>query len=346
VQDVVLLENASAAINGILRSLPLRRGDKVLRLSTAYGMCIYVLDWLESFIGIEQVVVRVRFPYGEDGDAGLLADVAEALAAQPAGSVKVALFSHISSMPTLIEPVAALTRLCKSHVGAGEGCVVIVDGAHAPGVILPLDVEAIGADFYTGNLHKWCFTPKGCAFLHTAAAPAGAARDLQQEVHGVQPLVISSSGKPGYVDRFAYTGTRDYTALAAIPDSFAFVDKHLGGFACMTERNHALLLRGCQVVSDRWGGTGTLVTAPRCVGVMMDVIAPPAAQSEAALLRIQAALEERHDLFFVYGKTLLDADAEAEAEQAAFTWFVRLSAQVYLDLSQFELFADRFLAEL
>ena len=30
---------------------------------------------------------------------------------------------------------------------------------------VPLNLESIGADFYTGNFHKWVFTPRGCAIL-------------------------------------------------------------------------------------------------------------------------------------------------------------------------------------
>ena len=36
VRDIVLVENASSAVNAILRSMGLKAGDKVLRFSTAY----------------------------------------------------------------------------------------------------------------------------------------------------------------------------------------------------------------------------------------------------------------------------------------------------------------------
>ena len=356
--DVILLENASSAINGIFRSSPLKRGDKVLRLSTAYNMCIQVLNWLESTLGIEQVVVDVRFPYKTD-HSELLSDVSKAFA-QHGSSIKMALLSHISSMPTIIEPVKELTKICKQ---GGSECIVIVDGAHAPGAI-NIDVEDIGCDYYTGNLHKWTFCPKGCAFLHTARGSGG-----QQEVHGVQPLVISSSGKQGYLDRFAYTGTRDYTAFACIPAAFAFVENSLGGFAKMSARNHELLVKGCEAVARVWGTSTLLATSPSPsasvsasvslpVGVMMDVVAPAAAQNEEEMLRVQTKLsnDKSFNTFFVYGKVPVmttfgqeqeqeqEREREREREQGlVVTWFVRLSAQVYLEEQQYTDFALNFL---
>ena len=57
VDDLVLVENASTAINSLLRC-KLSKGDKIMRLSTAYNMCIETFSWL----GCEQVVVEVNFP--------------------------------------------------------------------------------------------------------------------------------------------------------------------------------------------------------------------------------------------------------------------------------------------
>ena len=320
VDDIVLVENASAAVNDILRTIPFKKGDKVLRLSTAYDMCSEVLKWLEHTVGIEQVVVDVAFPY--TGPSRLLEDV-ERTIAQHGGAIKVALFSHISSMPTLIEPIHELTKICKQRADK-EPCIVLIDGAHAPGV-LPVQVESIGCDFYTGNLHKWTFTPKGCAFLWTSKQGG-----FQAEASGIQPGVISSRGLPSYIDRFAYTGTRDYTAFACIPTAFDFAATSLGGFPAVYAYNHALVLAAAAYCAELWG-TSTLVTDPASIGVMMDVILPPAAQNEATLRVIQERLDSEHNIYFVYKKTRVESEVK---------WFVRLSAQVYLNLDDFKKFAE------
>jgi selenocysteine lyase/cysteine desulfurase len=162
----------------------------VLRLSTAYGMVIETLDWMVSTLGIEQVVVDVKFPVRNSEQ--LVTAVAETLAQYKHGEIKLAIFSHISSLPTMIEPVDALTTICKE-----KGALVLIDGAHTPGV-LELNLEASQYDFYLGNCHKWLYAPKGTAFMWVAKS---AQTDTFPE-----PTVISSSGVRDYVGRFAYTG--------------------------------------------------------------------------------------------------------------------------------------------
>ena len=138
----------------------------------------------------------------------------------------------------MIEPVKALTFICKA-----KGLKVLVDGAHAPGV-LDIDVKDIGADYYTGNCHKWLFAPKGTAFLWVSP-------ELQSS-NCPQPTVISSSGKHDYLGRFEYTGTRDYTAFAALPKALSFVDARLGGLNNMVRYNRALLRDGCDLLIKKW----------------------------------------------------------------------------------------------
>lgn len=72
----------------------LQSGDKVLRLSTAYGMVRETLDWMSETIGIEVIVVDVKFPLQSTDK--ILEDVK--LALETHKDIKMCIFSHISSM--------------------------------------------------------------------------------------------------------------------------------------------------------------------------------------------------------------------------------------------------------
>ena len=130
--------------------------------------------------------------------------------------VKIATFSHISSVPAFIEPIKELADLVK------EVCpkaLVLVDGAHAIGQI-KVDIPALGdnVDFYLSNAHKWLYAPKGSAFLYSAP------RNIDQV--RPQPTVISSENDifagTDYQSRFVYTGTKDFTSYISISDAIDF----------------------------------------------------------------------------------------------------------------------------
>lgn len=233
VEDIVLLENASSAINSILRTIGLQKGDKILRLSNAYPMVIHTLNWLVSTIGIEVVVVNIEYPV--KGPEQLVDAVADALKANT--GIKMCIFSHIASIPTMIEPVELLTPLAHSH-----NALVVLDGAHCPGV-LDLDLKALNPDFYLGNLHKWIFAPKGTAFMYVRNTP-------QRELIP-QPTVISSTGENQYLDRFKYTGTRDYTGFTAIPAAVSFLQT-LGGLKLIQQYNHSLAVKAANHLATVW----------------------------------------------------------------------------------------------
>jgi len=112
------------------------------------------------------------------------------------------------------------------------GALSIVDGAHAPGQI-DLDLEAIGADVYAGNCHKWLCAPKGSAFLYA-----------RPEVQGlIDPLVVSWDWADGaaFHELHRWQGTRDPSALLAVPAAIEFQAQH--DWPAVRERCHALLER-------------------------------------------------------------------------------------------------------
>ena len=95
-----------------------------------------------------------------------------------------------------------------------EGLISIVDGAHAPAQV-PLDLDALGADFYAGNCHKWLCAPKGAGFLHVRP-------EWQERVDGA----ITSWGyeEPAtFISRTERQGTRDSSAYLSVPAAIEFV---------------------------------------------------------------------------------------------------------------------------
>jgi hypothetical protein len=362
VDDVVLVENASTAINAILRGR-LQKGDKVLRFSNTYNMCIETFKWL----GVEQVVVDINFPVVDDKT--LIDDFSKAMEANP--DIKLCLFCHIASFPTIIEPVEAFTAIAKS---VNKDCIVLIDGAHAPGQ-LNLNMEELsdlGVDYYTGNLHKWCYTPKGCAFMWTAD------RSGNKDYEGLAPTVISSTGMTSYADRFAYvillyycssflfllfvmslprfprrltiipitqliinrhktrtcyayryTGTRDYTAFCAIPAALDFCNE-LGGHSTIFKRNHDLIIAGAKICVERWG---TFMLCPEAsYGVMADIVLP--SNDYEKVLKVVKRLEDDDDTYFLAKEYTVGGETRIIS---------RISANLYLELSDFTTLAEKVL---
>jgi isopenicillin-N epimerase len=254
--DLVYVPNATIGLNTVARSLPLEQGDEVLATDHEYG----ALDRTWSFIcqrrGARYVRTSVDLPVTS------AEQIVEAVWSGVTPRTRVLFVSHITSPTAIILPVAKLIRRARE-----QGIITVIDGAHAPGQI-PLNLEGLGADFYSGNCHKWMMTPKGSAFLH-------ARREVQ---HLLEPLVVSwgwESEKPGpsqFVDHHEWQGTRDIAAFLAVPAAIQFMEKH--NWPRVQRACHELARRARQAIAEKTGLPSITPNSPKWFAQMASIPLP------------------------------------------------------------------------
>lgn len=262
--DVALVTNATGGANAVLRSLRFDPGDEILTTDHEYNAILNVARYVAARDGARVVVARLPFPaVSED-------DVAERVLAAASDRTRLAIISHVTSPTALRLPVERIVAAL-----AARGIDTLVDGAHAPGMV-PLDLGALGAAYYTANLHKWVCAPKGAGFLYV--------RDDRQD--GIRPGTIShgANAARGRVTRFRsefdWQGTLDPTAWLAVPAAIDFVGGLVeGGWPAVMARNHELALEaGVAVAGALAEGGGhppaTLLSPPSMIGSMVALPLP------------------------------------------------------------------------
>lgn len=212
-----LVENATAGVAAVLSHFPWRPGDHVVTTSHVYGAVRQALRATAGRHGI--TVTEAAVPTAVSTPA----EVIDAVLAAVGPSTRLAVVDHVTSPTALVYPVGELVAALHAH-----GVAVLVDGAHAPGMV-PLDLEALGADWYTGNLHKWVYAPKGCAFLHASLARA-------PDTH---PACVSHHYGSGMELEFSWQGTRDVGAWMAIADAVEWMNGF--GPGAVMRHNHELV---------------------------------------------------------------------------------------------------------
>lgn len=307
-KDVVFVDNASGGMNAVIRSIRLPASASILYLNTIYQMVKETILYVHEHDKLEGALqVNITIP---GSAAEIVETVAAALRANP--TVKLASFSHITSVPAIILPVKDLVRVCHEH-----GVMVVIDGAHALGHI-PVDVQDINADFYVANGHKWLYSPQGSAILWVAP-------DKQ---HLVQPNIISNEGKGAtqFQMQFSYTGTKDYSPFLAMGDALDFREQALGGDKAIMTYMHELASAGGDILAKAWG-TEKLVD-DEFIGAMVNVRLPDAAISCCGIQ--EHGLTDR---VFKRYNTFVPATSWAGR------CYMRVSAQVYNERADFELLA-------
>ena len=235
---LVFVDNATTGVNTVLRSIDLEAEDELVVTDHEYNACRNALDAVAADRGAKVVVAHIPFPLQSEDEA------VEAVLDRMTERTRLLLVDHVTSPTGMILPIERMVREARAR-----GVEVLIDGAHAPGMV-ELNIDALGAAFYTGNCHKWMCAPKGAAFLHVR-------EDLRD---GVRPLVISHGANAplGDCSRFRlehdWTGTRDPSAWLAVPAAIQVMDSMVdGGWPELRRRNHELALEARKLLCDALG---------------------------------------------------------------------------------------------
>lgn len=314
--DLAWVPNITTGVNAVIRSLRFAPGDELLVSNHEYNACRNAFEFVAARDDAKVVVAEVPFPISGFEAAH------DAIMARVTDRTRIALLDHVTSQTGLIMPLETLIPALRER-----GIQTLIDGAHAPGMI-DLDVQALDADYYTANCHKWICAPKGAGFLYVRP-------ELQEQI---RPTVISHGANSPRTDRsrflieFDWPGTWDPTAVLCVPEALRALDSYLpGGWPAVREQNHQLAVTGRELLCDALGIEPP--SPPEMLGSLASVSLPdstgPAPTSSLYGDPLQDELLQRWGIEV----PLIPWPAHPKR-------LIRVSAQLYNERSHYELLAS------
>ena len=232
-KDLVFIPNATYGVNTVLNNFDLKEGDEVITHNHAYGACWNTLQYYVEKAKAKLIVAEIPFPLKSEDE------IVESIMKSVTSKTKLAMIDHVTSATGIIFPIKKITDALHE-----KGVEVLIDGAHAPGM-LELNIDFIGAEYYTGNCHKWICSPKGSAVLHV--------REDKQK--GFRPLTVShvydkKVGDKLWSSHFFWPGTSDYSAYACVGDTIEYVGSIMNDWKDLRNYNHNLVVQGRKILLE------------------------------------------------------------------------------------------------
>ncbi len=209
-EDFFFTPNPTFAVNTIMRSLNLQKGDEILTTNHEYGAMDRTWNFYCKKSGAKYIRQEISLPIISKEQ------ILEEFWKGYNSNTKVIFLNQVSSSTALIFPVKEICDKAQQL-----GLITIVDGAHVPGHI-DLNISELNPDFYTGTLHKWMLAPKGSSFLYVK-------KEFQSDI---DPLVVSwgyeslAPSESQFLDYHEYQGTNDHSAYLCTPKVIEFLEEN------------------------------------------------------------------------------------------------------------------------
>lgn len=343
--NLAFLDNATSAVNAILRSIPLHPGEKIVMMNTVYGACGNTIKFIEKRYKVKVIVIDLEYPLNNE-------EIVQQIEAvfKKEGEVKLCLFDTITSMPGVRFPFEDVTKLCAKY-----NVLSLIDGAHSAGLI-PINLAELNPDFYTSNLHKWLYVPRGCAVLY-----------VKKDHHRiVQTFPISHS----YVDddaelpsdketdllvnKFAFVGTKNFASISCVERAISFREIECGGEELIWNYCHALTQQAGELITTKkWPGARILNDDADSVTTTMINIEVPLDQIKSLAKEKKSVNTDCFDstnrelvgewLEFVTRKMVYEYRTMVPVAIVSGKLYARFSCQVYNSIEDYDYASDALL---
>lgn len=254
-QEVVFVRGTTEAINLVSQAWARPRlspGDRILITGLEHHSNIVPWQMVCAQTGAELVVAPIS-------DAGEV--LLEELEKRLDERVKIVAASHVSNALGSVQPVQAITE--RAHA---VGAKVLLDGAQAA-PHLPVDVQALGCDFYAFSGHK-LYGPTGAGVLWGRRELLEEADPYQGGGDMIRSVTFEKSTYADVPAKFE-AGTQHIAGVIGLGAAIEYVRKI--GMANLEAREQELLAYATARLSEI-PGLRLIGTAPRKVAVLSFVM--------------------------------------------------------------------------
>ncbi|KAJ5129962.1 Pyridoxal phosphate-dependent transferase major region subdomain 1 [Penicillium bovifimosum] len=343
---IVFVPNASTGVDTILRNMVWSDDgkDEILQLDVIYGACRNMAtNVCEASNGrVRTRQIGLTHPVE---DSEMVSAYREAIktSRREGFRPRIAIFDTIASNPGIRLPFEELTALCRA-----EGVLSLIDAAHGVGQI-DLYLSSLDPDFFVSNCHKWLFAPRGCAVLYVPERNQAMIRSTLPTSHGFKARSQGEGsgstsngtvgpGKTDFVSNFEFVGTTDNFAYLAVPEALKWREEVCGGETAIRHYCMDLSRKGGQRVADILGTRildNTAHTLTNCcmVNILLPIRKPTS--GEDSLVK---GLDGSPTTVTEWMQQTMIQSYRTFMPVFPFqgSWWVRLSAQIYLEASDFE----------
>jgi len=203
-EDVAWAYNATSATRMAVSSFDWQPGDQIAISDVEHLSTYSMVEGLQQRWGVESTVL----PSG-DGPTFTPDFFLAQLERHLTPEHRLLILSHVANIDGRRLPVAEAVRIARSR-----GVKTLIDGAQSIGEF-PVNVGAIGADFYSGSVHKWLMGPAGVGFLVI---------DRQQRAH-YNPFFLPQTDALRSASALSELGTPNYTLRIGAGHSIAILQQ-------------------------------------------------------------------------------------------------------------------------